>query len=129
MWNKNYLQQCLHFQIMQMLLMLLKYKSICKLGSNFIHHYQYHGLYCHQISSNSLIDWIVWFYTLQDVFNDEIFLHLSYLGSGIAAIIAFKLFQMENLTFLNKIFLLYFSLDSVAGLAQTYWLQKLVMNK
>ena len=62
-------------------------------------------------------------------FNNEFFLQLSYLGPGLAATIAIRLFEMEKLSFINRMFLLYFSLDTFAGLAQTFYLQKLVREK
>ena len=66
---------------------------------------------------------------LQDTFNKDVFLHLSYLGPGVAAIISIRLFKMEKSSFINKMFLLYFSLDIFAGLVHTFYLQKIVTEK
>ena len=66
---------------------------------------------------------------LQDTFNKDVFLQLSYLGPGVAAIISIRLFKMEKSSFINKMFLLYFSLDIFAGLVHTFYLQKIVTEK
>ena len=65
----------------------------------------------------------------QDIFNKDVFLQLSYLGPGVAAIISIRLFKMEKSSFINKMFLLYFSLDIFAGLVHTFYLQKMVTEK
>ena len=66
---------------------------------------------------------------LQDIFTKDVFLQLSYLGPGVAAIISIRLFKMEKSSFINKMFLLYFSLDIFAGLVHTFYLQKIVTEK
>ena len=48
-----------------------------------------------------------------------------YLGSLVSAFIAFKLFKIERLTFVNQMFLVYFALDSIWGSAETFLLFKL----
>ena len=48
-----------------------------------------------------------------------------YLSSILSALIAFKLLRMDRfskLTFINQMFLLYFSLDSVLGAHEAYYL-------
>ena len=43
----------------------------------------------------------------------------------LSAVIVLRLVTMENLTWLNKMFLLYFSLDCVFGTAETFLFFKL----
>ena len=56
-------------------------------------------------------------------------LYLGYGGPGAGILIAYKLFKMENLTFFNKMFLLFFSVDSIVGIIQTFCLEKLQKEK
>ena len=60
---------------------------------------------------------------------DRLILYLSYSGSAVGVLLAYKLFKMENLTFINQMFLLYFCVDSVIGLLQTFSLEKLQKEK
>ena len=60
---------------------------------------------------------------------DRLILYLSYSGSAVGVLFAYKLFKMENLTFINQMFLLYFCVDSVIGLLQTFSLEKLQKEK
>ena len=50
---------------------------------------------------------------------------LCILGPISSCIIAYKLFKMEYLNAINKMFLLYFSLDMVLGCIDTFYLLKL----
>ena len=50
---------------------------------------------------------------------------LCYSGAVLSAVIVLRLVTMENLTWLNKMFLLYFSLDCVFGTAETFLFFKL----
>ena len=47
---------------------------------------------------------------------------LCYLGVSLSAIIAFRLTKMEKLSFLNKMFVIYFLLDFLIGTMETYLL-------
>ena len=47
-----------------------------------------------------------------------------YLGLSLSALIALKLTKMEKLTFLNKMFVVYFLLDFLIGTLETYLLFK-----
>ena len=60
---------------------------------------------------------------------DRLVSYLSYSGSAVGVLLAYKLFKMENLTFFNQMFLLYFCVDSVIGLLQTFSLEKLQKEK
>ena len=60
---------------------------------------------------------------------DRLVLYLSYSGSAVGVLLAYKLFKMENLTFINQMFLLYFCVDSVIGLLQTFSIDKLQKEK
>ena len=55
----------------------------------------------------------------------EITQFLTIIGPFSSAIIAFKLFRMKKLNFINKMFLLYFSLDLIIGALEAYFLLKL----
>ena len=50
---------------------------------------------------------------------------LCMFGPFSSCIIAYRLFRMEHLNAINKMFLLYFSLDTVLGCVDTYYLLKL----
>ena len=50
---------------------------------------------------------------------------LCYSGAVLSAVIVLRLVTMENLSWLNKMFLLYFSLDCIFGTAETYLFFKL----
>ena len=60
---------------------------------------------------------------------DRLILYLSYSGSAVGVLLAYKLFKMENLTFFNQMFLLYFCVDSLVGILQTFCLEKLQKEK
>ena len=50
---------------------------------------------------------------------------LCYSGALLSAVIVLRLVTMENLSWLNKMFLLYFSLDCIFGIPETYLFFKL----
>ena len=50
---------------------------------------------------------------------------LCYTGAVLSAVIAWRLSTMENLTWINKMFLAYFSFDCIFGIVETYLLFKL----
>ena len=52
-----------------------------------------------------------------------------YVGVGLSAVIAWKLLRMENLTWTNKMFLLYMTLDVILGSVETYLFFKLYREK
>ena len=60
---------------------------------------------------------------------DRLVLYISYSGSAVGILLAYKLFKMENLTFFNQMFLLYFCVDSLVGILQTFTLEKLKREK
>ena len=60
---------------------------------------------------------------------EDIFPILSYSGSLFSAVIAFKLFKMEHLNFINLMFLVYFAMDSLIGPLETFLLVKLVKER
>ena len=60
---------------------------------------------------------------------EDIFPILSYSGSLFSAVIAFKLFKMEHLNFINLMFLVYFAMDSLIGPIETFLLVKLVKER
>ena len=60
---------------------------------------------------------------------DRLVSYLSYSGSAVGVLLAYKLFKMENLTFFNQMFLLYFCVDSLVGILQTFTLEKLQKEK
>ena len=49
----------------------------------------------------------------------------GYCGASIAATIAWKLGKMDKLTFINKMFLVYFAMDALMGFLETYYLSKI----
>ena len=53
---------------------------------------------------------------------------VCYLGPGLSAIIANKIRKMKDKTFITKVFLLYFIIDSLMGSFETYFLFKLKKN-
>ena len=59
----------------------------------------------------------------------KLILYLGYGGPAAGVLIAYKLFKMESLTFLNKMFLFLFSVDSIFGFIQTFCLEKLQKEK
>ena len=50
-------------------------------------------------------------------------------GAFLSLLIATKLLRMENLTFFNKMFLVYFSADFLFGKIETYFLFKLWIDR
>ena len=52
-----------------------------------------------------------------------------YSGASLSGILAWRLFKMENKTFFNKMFLVYFSLDFVLGMVETFFLFKLYRER
>ena len=52
-----------------------------------------------------------------------------YLGSILSAVIAVKLFRMETLTWINKMFLFYFCMDFVFGCLEAYFQFKLYRER
>ena len=54
---------------------------------------------------------------------------MSYFGASQSGLIAWRLIKMENLTILNKMLLIYFSLDFVFGTAEAYFLSKLFRER
>ena len=52
-----------------------------------------------------------------------------YSGASLSGILAWRLFKMENKTFFNKMFLVYFSLDFVLGMVETFFLFKLCRER
>ena len=55
--------------------------------------------------------------------------YVCYFGASLSGVIAWRLFRMENLTILNKMFLIYFSLDFVFGIVETYFLSKVYRER
>ena len=55
--------------------------------------------------------------------------YTSYVGASLSGVIAWRLVKMENLTILNKMLLIYFSLDFVFGTAEAYFLSKLFRER
>ena len=60
---------------------------------------------------------------------DRLVLYLSYSGSAVGVLLAYKLYKMETLTFINQMFLIYFCVDSLIGFLQTFSLEKLQKEK
>ena len=54
---------------------------------------------------------------------------LCYLGSSLSALIALRLAKIEKLTFLNKMFFIYFILDFVFGSMESYLLFKVYRDR
>ena len=54
---------------------------------------------------------------------------VCYSGAFLSLVIATKLLRMENLTFFNSMFLVYFSLDFIFGNIETYFHFKLWMDR
>ena len=52
-----------------------------------------------------------------------------YFGTSLSAIIAWRLFKMEKLTWINKMFLCYFCIDVVFSSIETYFLFKLYKER
>lgn len=52
-----------------------------------------------------------------------------YYGAYLSAKIAWRLHNIENLTFFNKFFLIYFLFDSTLGFVETYFLFKLYRDR
>ena len=52
-----------------------------------------------------------------------------YFGTSLSAIIAWRLFRMEKLTLINKMFLCYFCIDVVFSSIETYFLFKLYKER
>ena len=52
-----------------------------------------------------------------------------YCGVALSALIARRLLQMEQLTFINRILFLYFAIDAVMGLLETYFSFKLYSER
>ena len=52
-----------------------------------------------------------------------------YCGAALSALIARRLLLMEQLTFINRILLLYFTIDAVMGLLETYFSFKLYRER
>ena len=52
-----------------------------------------------------------------------------YLGSILSAVIAVKLFRMQNLTWINQMFLLYFIIDAFMGTLETFFSFKLYRER
>ena len=50
---------------------------------------------------------------------------LCYCGAASSAVIVWRLATMSNLSWINKMFLLYFSIDFIFGNLETYFLFKL----
>ena len=50
-------------------------------------------------------------------------------GAFLSLVIATKLLRMENITFVNKMFLVYFSADFLFGNIETYFLFKLWIDR
>ena len=55
--------------------------------------------------------------------------YTSYVGASLSGVIAWRLVKMENLTILNKMLLIYFSLDFAFGNAEAYFLSKLFSER
>ena len=55
--------------------------------------------------------------------------YVCYFGSSLSGVIAWRMVKMENLTILNKMLLIYFSLDFVFGTIETYLLSKLYRER
>ena len=52
-----------------------------------------------------------------------------YSGCALSALIAWRLLRMKNLTWVNKMFLVYFCIDAVFGSFETYFLFKLYRER
>ena len=52
-----------------------------------------------------------------------------YFGTSLSAIIAWRLFRMEKLTWINKMFLCYFCIDVIFSSIETYFLFKLYKER
>ena len=52
-----------------------------------------------------------------------------YCGVALSALIARRLLLMEQLTFINRILLLYFTIDAVMGVLETYFSFKLYSER
>ena len=52
-----------------------------------------------------------------------------YCGAALSALIARRLLLMDQLTFINRILLLYFTIDAVMGLLETYFSFKLYRER
>ena len=66
--------------------------------------------------------------SFQENFWNAFFLiseYLCYFNSVLSITIAYKVFKMENLTFVNRCMILYYFLDSVTCVIETYFLFKL----
>ena len=50
---------------------------------------------------------------------------LCYCGAASSAVIVWRLAIMSNLSWVNKMFLLYFTIDCIFGILETYFLFKL----
>ena len=50
---------------------------------------------------------------------------LCYSGAASSAVIVWRLATMSNLSWINKMFLSYFSIDCIFGILETYFLFKL----
>ena len=48
-----------------------------------------------------------------------------YTGPGLSAVLVWRLWRMETLTWINKMFFIYFSCDAVFGNIETFFLLKL----
>ena len=48
-----------------------------------------------------------------------------YSGAVLSAVIAWRLFTMRSLTFINKMYLLYFTIDAAFGFLEAFYLFKL----
>ena len=55
--------------------------------------------------------------------------YVCYFGASLSGVIAWRMVKMENLTILNKMLLIYFSLDFVFGTIETYLLSKLYRER
>ena len=54
---------------------------------------------------------------------------VCYSGAFLSLVIATRLLRMENLTFFNSMFLVYFTLDFIFGNIETYFHFKLWMDR
>ena len=61
--------------------------------------------------------------------TSELGCYVGVLGVGLSAVIAWKLLRMEILTWTNKMFLLYMTLDVILGSVETYLFFKLYREK
>ena len=73
---------------------------------------------CRYLSFQEMIIWPVW---ALELLTDLVL----YTGPGLSAVLVWRLWRMETLTWINEMFLIYFSCDTVFGNIETFFLLKL----